>query len=351
MQEINQDQLTFNKGFYYYNNEKLKEFLVKGSLLNCIPTSVGEDTACLINFSIKDCNLPKDLPKKTNIYCKEIRVKIQDTYSQTTCNDMFKNGICQCPLPYTMVLINNYNDIDFYGKEKYIYSKKLNRNGQILFNEKNEMILEKKKVNIINSDLIENRLCDKYYSMAFNLSSFNIINLLDQNYNFGLLKIIKDENGDYNKLKLDNCKSLSLDDYINIMEGNRQISKNGDYIPIDFYFCSYLMFIKNVYNMDSIPTENVLKLKDTNTFTKLENQNKINKKILGNEYFNDKNNNDEFLNKGDYILFDSTTKSRKLFSNSFPLNTCFKDNKNLLQDFTCDYRFIINEYVATLTYL
>lgn len=76
------------------------------------PTAVSRNAVFDYRFSIKDLILPRELPQVTDLYFKDIVVKIQDIFTQVMAQNAISNGAILSYMPYSAVLSQDENGIE-----------------------------------------------------------------------------------------------------------------------------------------------------------------------------------------------------------------------------------------------
>ena len=76
------------------------------------PTAVSRNAVFDYRFSIKDLILPRELPQVTDLYFKDLVVKIQDIFTQVMAQNAVCDGAILSYMPYSAVLAQDGNGIE-----------------------------------------------------------------------------------------------------------------------------------------------------------------------------------------------------------------------------------------------
>lgn len=94
------------------NGDNLYDKILTGSKPILFPTATSQNCCFEYRFSIKDLILPTTLPEVTNLYFRDLVVKIQDMFTQMTSDDCIKNSVICSYQPYSAVLAQDQDGIE-----------------------------------------------------------------------------------------------------------------------------------------------------------------------------------------------------------------------------------------------
>ena len=302
------------------SGDSLHEKILVGSKPILFPTACSENCCFEYRFSIRDLILPSELPEVTGIYFKDIVVKIQDMFTQTTCSEAIAGGYVYSYMPFCTVLTQDQDGI-----------------------ETEDHTVNGKTYKFLRSDRLIQRESCPIYSVNSNLKIEKSISLEDQSNTYKLLavKVVYDEKGDPVRKFLESIKSVSQSEYKEIQECTYSDveARKGKTICVDVILCDIVVFCKRTFDFTLPFDEKVNTLKEREKgsvpigwMTPEEKLQKFGKKgTYMADYTTRKLPNNLFF----YV--DMTNRSEQMIASARPYQTVFTDNDRLI----CPY---VNQY-------
>lgn len=298
------------------NGDNLYDKILTGYKPILFPTACSENCCFEYRFSIKDLILPTTLPEVTNLYFRDLVVKIQDMFTQMTADDCIKDAIICSYEPYSAVLAQDENGIEIeyheYNGEvtPFITSDRLiKRDSSPLF--------------VVSSNLKYNRR----FNLEVASNSYQAI-VVNGIYDKGVLKerVLKTQTY-ASPLQLKQCISFYND-------SKEDEVRDGIYC-MDIILCDMLIFCKKSFDLtkpsihDLQPADLVNAMRKrtvpTGWLTPEEKLEKFGKKGTFMSSFGPT----EPIPSSMFIFVDGTSKCEDIFELGKPSQTFF-DDKNLI---------------------
>ena len=299
------------------------------------PTAVSRNSCFEYRFSIKDVILPRELPQVTDLYFKDLVVKIQDLFTEVQ-QKCIENGLIYSYMPYSAVLAQ---DEDGVSTESHV--------------------IDGKEQHFVNADRIIKRDTSPLYVVSSNIKFSRSFNLDIATNSYKALAIYNnyDSNGKLTNRFSKPVVSATPEELRDIQENLAyKITKNPKLSPgrpvcVDIILCDVFIFCLKSFDLDSkfitsITAEEVdsvipLRTLPMGWLTPEEKLEKFGKKGTYMETF-DTNNP---LPNNLFQFVDMQTRSEKLFTISRPKDAIFDDVKGVVAPFRGQY-VVANEMIS-----
>lgn len=298
------------------NGDNLYDKILTGHKPILFPTACSENCCFEYRFSIKDLILPTALPEVTNLYFRDLVVKIQDMFTQMTADECIKDAIICSYEPYQAVLAQDENGIEI---EYHNY------NGEL--------------TPFITSDRLIKRDSSPLFVVSSNLKYNRRFNLEVASNSYQAIVVTGIyENGELKRrvLKTQTYASpLQLKQCISFYNDNPDEVRDGPYC-MDIILCDMLIFCQKSFDL----SKNVLsalkpehleeaKRKQTVPSDWLSQEEKL-KKFGKKGTFMSDFGADEPIPSSHFIFVDATTKCKDIFEVGKPTKTFFDDINHIM---------------------
>lgn len=306
------------------SGDTLHERVLVGYKPILFPTACSENCCFEYRFTVRDLILPSKLPEVTGLYFKDIVVKMQDMFTQTTAGEAICNGKVLSYMPYCTILAQDENGI-----------------------ETKDYTLGSKTFKVIDSNRLVERESCSVFTVNSNLRIEKSISLEDQSNPYKLLAVREqyDENGNFVRRFLETTNCASPQDLKDIQEEPASVieSRKGRVICIDIILCDILVFCKRTFDFEQPSIEEIEELRERSKNTVptgwLTKEEKL-KKMMQKKEDNGAGLTEKLPNDLFYYT-DMTGKSEQVASSSSPSDIVFVDKKRLITPFENHYAFAL----------
>lgn len=299
------------------NGDKLYDKILTGFKPVFFPTACSENCCFEYRFSMKDLILPTQLPQITNLYFRDLVVKMQDLFTQITAEEGIKDSIICSYAPFSAVLAQDQDGIEI---EYHDY------NGQ--------------KTPFITSDRVTQRDSSPLFVVSSNLKYTKKFNL-EINSNSYQAIIVQGlyEKGELKKRILQTqtyATPLQLKQALTFYNEEEEETERDGLYCMDIILCDMLIFNLKSFDfskmkLEDLTPEKVLgnKRKRTVPFNWLSQEEKL--KVFGKKgTLKGSYGNGEPLPTSLFIYVDMTAKSEEIFEQARPTKAFFYDDKGLI---------------------
>jgi len=300
------------------------------------PTAVGINSCFEYRFSIKDLMLPKDLPSVTDLYFKDLVVKIQDMFTQINAEGSIIDGGILSYMPYSAVLAQDEN-----GLETSVNN--LTINGVTYENLK-----------FINSERIIKRDSSPLFVVSSNLKFNKSFNLDVATNSYKALGIYAeyDSTGKLVKKFIKPKISATVDELRQIFYPE-SVEKANAVVCLDIILCDILIFCLKSFNLDStkkfedvgVETLKNHKPKRSIPIGWMTPEEKLEKFGKKGTFKNDYDLSTNPLPASEFLYVDMQEKSDALMDIAVPSSPVFIDKNHVISPVTCHYT-VVNELVS-----
>lgn len=297
------------------------------------PTAVSRNSCFEYRFSIKDLILPKNLPKVTDLYFKDLVVKIQDMFTQVQAQESIRDGIVYSYMPYSAVLSQDCNGIEV---EEHKWAK-----GDILEDDHNPTIIK-----CINSDRLVKRDASPLFVVSSNLKYNRSLNLDITSNSYKALAIYNEyKDGKFVGKVVKSVVSIPVNDLKELFEKPNITSNFTGFVCLDVILCDILIFCLKSFNLDektafldNLTKGDVDKANPPNPIpiswlTAEEKLKRYGNKGTYMETFGEQNP----LPNNLFQLVDMQERCDKIFTAGRPKNSVFLDKNHIVADFDACY--------------
>ena len=184
-------QRTVKTEYQTSNGTTVYDKILTGFKPILFPTAVSRNAVFDYRFSVKDLILPRELPQVTDIYFKDLVVKIQDIFTQVMAQNAVCNGVVLSYMPYSAVLAQDGNGLEF---ETHTIDGELHR--------------------FMNAERLIKRDSSPLFVVSSNLKFNKSFNLDVTTNSYKALAIYNEYiNGKFNKKIIKQVTSISVDDF------------------------------------------------------------------------------------------------------------------------------------------
>ena len=317
-------QKKFKTEYQTSNGTTVYDKILTGFKPILFPTAVSRNACFEYRFSIKDLMLPRELPQVTDLYFKDLVVKIQDSFTQIMANNSIVNGKIVAYMPYSAVLAQDGNGIE---TEPHMVNGKQRK--------------------FVNTERIIKRDSSPLFVVSSNIKFTKSIDLDIATNSYKALMIYNNynEDGQFVNKVVKSAVSASVDDLRSVMTGipkSVEDRKNKSFC-IDIILCDILICCLKSFDLTA-KGFNELKPSDLEAvelkkslpagwLTPEEKLMKFGKKGTFMETFDDGTEIPNSL----FQLVDMQSKCDKLFKIARPTETVFEDKEGIIADFVGQY--------------
>lgn len=218
------------------NGQNLYDKTLTGAKKILFPTCVNMNACFDYRFSVKDLMLPNHLPDVTDMYFQNLTVKIQDAFTQITSDGAIKNGIFYTYDPYSAVITQDGNGLEFE-------THTIEDGGK------------KQEHKFINSSRVIQRGDNSLYVVSSNLKIEKHINLQISTGSYKILKMynVYDASGKFVTKQLESDTKASAMDLRDCIFGLDKVTdKKGRKVCTDIILCDVLVFMLKSFNHEGV---------------------------------------------------------------------------------------------------
>lgn len=302
------------------------------------PTAVSRNAVFDYRFSIKDLILPRELPQVTDLYFKDLVVKIQDIFTQVMAQNAVLDGAILSYMPYSAVLAQDGNGI-----------------------ETEEHTIDGKVHKFMNAERLIKRDSSPLFVVSSNLKFNRSFNLDVATNSYKALAIYNEYvNGKIVKKFIKPTVSASVEDLRHVIYGldkdEEEEMKNGTFSGaycVDIILCDILIYCLKSFNLTSATFEDIMgpevvdkiQVKRSLPIGWMTPEEKLAEFGKKGTFTADFDETDKPLPNNLFQYVDMQERCDKLFENYRPGNTVFQDNKGVIADFVGHY-ILANELLS-----
>ena len=298
------------------NGDALYDKLLTGFKPILFPTAVSENCCFEYRFTIKDIILPSELPNITNLYFRDLVVKVQDMFTQMSASECIKDSVIYAYEPYSAVLAQDENGIEIQYH---------NYNNQLV-----PVITSERLINRDSSPLFvvsSNLKFNKQFNLEITSNSYQaiIVNGIFKNHELVGRSLKTQTFATAEQLK----QAISFD------ENNTKNIEDGVYC-LDIILCDMLIFCLKSFDLTKKPIEEITpnELAEAPRLRSipigwLSPEEKL-KKFGTKGVFREEYGTTNPLPNSLFILVDATAKSQDLFKVGRPTKTAFIDENAIV---------------------
>ena len=318
------------------NGTKVYDKLLTGFKPIVFPTATSRNACFEYRFSIRDLILPRELPQVTDIYFKDLVVKIQDIFTEVSAHGAIYNGHIVAYQPYTAVLSQDENGIE---TEDHVIITKDQDGKEVKTTHK-----------FITSDRVVKRDSSPIFVISSNLKfekSFNQ-EVTTNSYKALAIYNVYDKDGNFSRKYVKSVVSISPEDFVDVIDSKwkDKATRKGRSVCVDVILCDVLIYCLKSFNLNGTPFSNID-----------ESQMKAatNSRALPNGWLTPEEKLQKFGKKGTFMSEFSDTEPDKLIPNSlfqyvdmqercnklndigYPYDAVFFDKNHIIADFDGQY--------------
>ena len=319
------------------NGQNLYDKTLTGSKKVLFPTCVDVNACFDYRFSFKDLMLANKLPEVTDMYFQNLTVKIQDLFTQITSDGAIKNGLLYTYDPYSAVICQDGNGLEFEEHTLTFKGKGENKK-------------------FINSTRVIQRGDNSLYVVSSNLKIEKHINLQIATGSYKVLKMynLYDEQGKFASKQLESDTKATVSDLRDCMNGLEKLKAEdlkGRRFCTDIILCDVLIFMLKSFNHSGIPLSKLTPENVNNAVVKRsipigwltpeEKLEKYGKKGVFKDTFDENHQVPNNL----FVYVDMQTRCDKIFSVARPDSSVFKDELGIVGPFYGQYA-VVSELIS-----